>query len=253
MSGEEADGKIRSWMDLAARIDEWHKGTFIFRGVTKMKHELIPRIGRPETRFRYNYDKWAEIDIFDKFRLRARAFADLTPADSPLEWMILAQHHGLPTRLLDWTLSPLIAAYFAVEQEGKKGDAAVYAVPRPRSVPFHLSEKLFNVRGTNLIWPPHISPRISAQSAVFTMHYTPPEPYRPEGLQKVIIDQEFCFVLKLILTDLGIGRATLFPDLNSLCDELRWELKWRLRMSTDRPPAEPGPPQRDQDGPVVGR
>jgi hypothetical protein len=86
------------------------------------------------------------------------------------EWMVLwlAQHHGVPTRLLDWTRSPLVATYFAVESTNDR-DAAVWVIwgfdgiEQPPSSPFEVTKMM-------KVSPLAITPRVQAQSSVFTVH-----------------------------------------------------------------------------------
>lgn len=193
----------------------------IFRGQSNNSWDLIPKIGRA-----YKYyptiDKdnpqeiiyRREVAAFYDFQRRAIPHLKTTPPND-WQWLAIAQHYGFPTRLLDWTDNPLVAAYFAC-WDNYNSDSAVFVLDRDDVKPALKSSNPFMIKENRLFEPEHFSPRITAQSCVFTVHSQPHIEMDNESIQKWIIKKECSMSISRWLEKFGFNDYALFPDLDGL-------------------------------------
>ena len=91
-------------------IEEFGDGPLWFRGCTDKAYDLTPSIAR------HGIDIDGETPLINLFKQNAVQFVRDRP-QSEWEWLFLARHHSVPTRLLDWTESPLVGLYFATHSQ----------------------------------------------------------------------------------------------------------------------------------------
>ncbi|HEX5502802.1 MAG TPA: FRG domain-containing protein [Thermomicrobiales bacterium] len=103
---------------LSARPD---KEIVWYRGHNDANHPLIPSLARPPK----SVD--AEMTLVKRFRQNAYPFLEMSPR-TEWDWLFLMQHHGVPTRLLDWSDSPLVALWFAMQGGSDQDDACIWAL-----------------------------------------------------------------------------------------------------------------------------
>lgn len=139
---------ISSVSDYLNRIQEFYeqypnavpvnnpiKNAFLFRGMEDKQYQLLPSIfremmttlnGTKETNINKKYLAFcSEMSILENFIQDASAYISQYDTNNYIRWLELAQHYGVPTRLLDWTENALVALYFACESN-KNCDAVVW-------------------------------------------------------------------------------------------------------------------------------
>ncbi len=241
---------------IREHISQWGEGAVPwFRGEPDVETPLLPKVFRKTLDGRFH----SENQLLQMFRMKAPTFTreSMPPRGDTDQWLFLAQHVRLPTRLLDWTESALVGLYFALKQDkpivwmldpfrlnelsvtekvsDEKLQTKVYPLTwfDPRGPVKNIGVE--NIKGAwetrydgldlpVAIHPTYLHPRMSAQRSVFTIHGAKKEPLCnlvPETiLRKFIIDSNSISSMLKDLHMLGIHESTAFPDLDGLSDEL---------------------------------
>jgi hypothetical protein len=266
---------VASWLDI---VDELYQGSwnpqlqrfrspFAFRGASSAQHTLASSLvrladGRADVRR-------LELALLRNFRKYAHA--EVARQDSIWNWLALAQHRGLPTRLLDWTYSPLVALHFATDDPGTfDRDGVVWCVdfvaankrlpPRLRRILDQEASDTFTVEmlsefGTLrefdalrrepfvvFMEPPAVDRRILNQLALFSLMSSPTGHLdewlkrHPKLCRKVRIPAELKWEIRDKLDQANVNERVLFPGLDGLS---RWLARYYMPTARPRTPSRP--------------
>lgn len=126
---------IRSFEELMRTALLLYQCGYFYRGQADAEWGLVPSLHRIATDLGWGAEQAVEAEKKAVAEFRAQAHLSISQSllpnnrDSIIAWWSLMQHHHAPTRLLDWTASPLVAAYFAVEQQAARA-GAIWVVHR---------------------------------------------------------------------------------------------------------------------------
>ena len=224
-----SDTPAKVWSKFLEWLELYADDTRIYRGVGDAdKHGLQTKLGRmpaDDSTQRLH----VEHEMRKQFEARAREFFALAHC-SDWDVLALAQHHGIPTQLLDWSYSPLIGAYFAVisRPQTPDADALVYSAVPPERVDQNQAKE--NVYEVKLVEPAAVTRRIVAQKGIFTFHPKPEtfwEGAAHHDIQHFRIPRHCCSYFEQRLANYGIDTAHVMADFDAMCTTVRKQFWWR--------------------------
>jgi len=267
IQNEMTDIRASSWNHLLEELhhEAWKpalgrfRSNFAFRGMEDASDDLTTSLHR----LGGNYLK-QEGHLLRNFRKYAHR--DEVPGDLIWNWLALAQHHGLPTRLLDWTFSPLVAMHFATQSiESFHIDGVIWCVDYvkthsllPKSLRLILKEEQADVfttemlqRAADQLWkfddlsegepfavfldPPSLDDRIVNQFALLSLMSSAEARLdewlnvRPQLFRKIVVPASLKWEVRDKLDQANITERVLFPGLDGLG-------RWLRRYYSPRPP-----------------
>jgi hypothetical protein len=201
----------------------------IYRGHSDRRWVLRPSVGR-------HYEgSWCnviecEMQVLADFKKRAIPYVRTQPK-ADIEWLCLMQHHGLSTRLLDFTSNPLIALFFASDPSIPE-DGEFIAAQYGRSYENVSDDNLFNRTHSFAYHPPHITERIISQQGCFVYANRPNEPLEHKQMSRITVKKEYKSYIRQELSTVGINHSLLFPGIDGICNDLNERLTSDLRWET---------------------
>jgi FRG domain len=208
------------WHDFMDWVSQHPSPRWVFRGHGQ-DWPLKPTIGRNSNRYKPD----SEAKLLSEFKRLAPPYLEQANAMTEWDWLFIAQHHGLPTRLLDWTVNPLVAAHFACAPSirGKK-DGTIIAIETrhsglidPRETPDPLS-----IGRTAFVYPSSVASRIVAQRGLFSVHAAPTIAWRvPKQREDFTMPANVKSEFHRLLMEFGIDAHLLMADLDGLTSTLK--------------------------------
>jgi hypothetical protein len=251
--------RLQSWGEYLSVITDPPYHNWAFRGQRDASMPLFSALSRYLMAFRVDPRAWPEQEerILRIFKRKAIHFLDHVPdRDDDFQWLALMQDHGAPTRLLDFTWSPYVAAFFALHNTTDEGVIwACNPVEIAKAKQVELEKpgsfrKYFLSDSSSFVWmgePYAMNRRLIAQSGTFLVPGVLDRSIEsilksyPSPKNTLI---KFILPAKKIrdngmreLYRMNITQASLFPDLDGLARSLASELEfhWAYDPRTMKP------------------
>ncbi|MGI2933596.1 FRG domain-containing protein [Vibrio fluvialis] len=240
--------EISSIQDLLGQLGRMNpdgQKTIWYRGQALAEWKLLPQYVRLT-------EKQSESTLLKRFKQSAAMLIANTAPKTSFDWLFLMQHYGVPTRLLDWSESPLVALYFAVENVDRHDEdgalwtlyptelnknAGIHDKDEEDYIPSFEDPELhgYSVESLKSNGRIQLEPiatiatrnnaRIQAQQGVFTVHHNKPTPIEDIGVDehttKMTIPAAAKPIIKRQLAQLGYTKFQLFPELSSIGDIIK--------------------------------
>ncbi|MFB9864198.1 FRG domain-containing protein [Rufibacter immobilis] len=230
------DIHIATWEELQRELfrDSWddklnrYRSPYVFRGLWNKGYNLktsLMRIGGDFPKL--------EPHLLRNFRKYSRGSTEV--GESIWNWLAVAQHHGLPTRLMDWTYSPYVALHFATaDLSNFHEDGVIWCVNYVKSTE-HLPKKLQTVikkEGSNVFTPEVLEPVATSLSSLSEFQEKPFVLFmEPPSLDERIVHQYALFSMMSTPEAMLCEWLTEHPDLYFrliIPAKLKWEIRDKL-------------------------
>ena len=211
---KENNSEISTLADYVRIVSSYKNEVRLFRGQSDKNYHLIPYVGR-NLQFLHN-----EEQMFLEFKRNYYLYANNRP-QTDIDLLFLAQHYGVPTRLLDWSYNPLVALYFACCSDPKT-DGCVYIHSVKPSYALvkeghELDNNIFSTEVENsfmFLIPDYTDKRYLNQKGMFLWFKNPQQEFTGD-MEHIIIKNKEAILLDL--NKIGITVSFIYPTLDNLC------------------------------------
>jgi hypothetical protein len=201
-------------LDKLKEISKEMGNNVLYRGHSSADYKLLPTIGRRD--FGTANPDEVEKVIFERFKLQSQKYFR-NHVGNDLDWLIMARHYGLHTRLLDWTRNIYVALYFSLQGRSKHKhepfSIIVYRDPNIKSY-FQIKEQdPFTILEDTFFEPPSIDDRIPNQQSILCIHQKPTMEIEGDQLLQLNVypNDESLREIEAELITVGIRHSMIYP------------------------------------------